>query len=100
MNPELQIEITRLKRIRELNGLEFNLTAGASRKKMAEVEEQIDFTLDQNLKDLWQLSNGSDSEYWFAVFSDELMPCSFPSIEKAHKRWAGFIPYDNPIYTN
>ena len=42
-------------------------------EKIAEVEVQIGVEFDSNLKDLWQLTNGSNrNDIWFAVFSDEL----------------------------
>lgn len=98
MKPELKIQIDRLRCILEANELEFNLSEGASAESIAEIERQIGFTLDENLKDLWQFSNGSDFESWFAVFSDELTPCAFPSIEDAFDQWSEFVPYDSPIY--
>ncbi len=98
MKSELKNEIDRLKRFLESNGLEFSLSEGASAENIAEVESQIGFTLDENLKDLWQFSNGSNFEYWFAVFSDEPTPCTFPSIEYAFEQWSMFVPYNNPVY--
>lgn len=98
MKPELEIEINRLKSILELNGLEFSLSEGATTDSIAEMERQIGFTLDGNLKDLWQFSNGSNYNSWFAVFSDESTPCDFPSIEKAFEQWSFFSPYDNSTY--
>lgn len=98
MKPELKTEIDRLKRILESNGLDFSLGEGVSAGKISEIETQIGFTLDENLKDLWQFSNGSNSAYWFAVFSDEPTPCAFPSIEDAFEDWSSFLSYDNPAY--
>ena len=98
MKPELKTEIDRLKRILELNDLEFNLSAGAIAENVAEIERQIGFTLDENLKDFWQFTNGSDDNSWFAVFSDQPTPCTFPSIEYAFEQWSLFVPYNDSIY--
>ena len=98
MKPELKNEIDRLKRILESNGLGFGLSKGASAENIAEIERQIDFTLDENLNDLWEFTDGSNHNFWFAVFSDEATPCDFPSIEYAFEQWSAFVPYDNPAY--
>ena len=98
MKPELKNEIDRLKQILESNGLEFVLSEGASAENIAEIERQIGFTLDENLKDFWKFTNGSNYTSWFAVFSDQLTPCDFPSIEYAFEQWFAFVPYSNPAY--
>jgi len=98
MKPELETEIARLKRILESNGLEFILTEGASADKLAVIESQIGFTLDENLKAFWQFSNGSSDDFWFTVFSDEKTPCNFPSIEEAVEQWSLFVPNDDSTY--
>ena len=98
MKPELETEIDRLKSILESNGLEFILTEGASADKLAVIESQIGFTLDENLKAFWQFSNGSNDDFWFTVFSDEKTPCNFPSIEEAFEQWSLFVPYDDSVY--
>jgi cell wall assembly regulator SMI1 len=77
MKPELKIELERLQHILESNGLEFIPSEGATYEQIAEVEAKVGVTFDSDLKDLWKLSNGSkESDTWFAVFSDELTPCS------------------------
>lgn len=99
MKPELKIEIERLQHILESNGLKFTLSEGATPEKIAEVEEQVGATFDTDLRDLWQLSNGSNlSDSWFAVFSDELTPCSFSSLEDALECWSWYSPYDEATY--
>jgi len=98
MKSELKSEINRLHRVLESNGLEFKLSEGASADSITKIETKIGFTLDANLKDFWQFSNGSNFEYWFAVFSDEPTPCNFPSIEYAFEEWSAYVPYDNPVY--
>jgi cell wall assembly regulator SMI1 len=98
MKHELKTEIERLKLILESNGLEFIRTEGASADNLAVIESQIGFTLDENLKALWQFSNGSNDDFWFTVFSDEKTPCIFPSIEEAFEHWSLFVPYDDSVY--
>lgn len=99
MKPELKIEIERLQYILESNGLEFTLNKGTTTEKIAEIESKVGVNFDDNLKELWLLSNGSNrSHSWFAVFSDELTPCSFSPIEDALECWSWFEPYDDGIY--
>jgi cell wall assembly regulator SMI1 len=99
MKLELKTEIDRLKNILESNGLEFIVNEGANAEKIAEVETKVGITFDADLKDLWKFSNGSNNnDTWFCVFSDELMPCSFSSIEEALESWSLFLPYDDLIY--
>lgn len=98
MQLNLQIEIDRLEKILRSNDLEFTLSAGSTIAEINKVEKQIGFTLDQDLKDLWLLTNGSNHELWFAVNSDEIIPCSFPSLEYSFEHWSAFLPYNNPTY--
>jgi internalin A len=99
MKSGLKNELERLQLILESNGLEFTLNEGATAEKIAEVESQIGVTFDSDLKDLWQLTNGSNGNHsWFAVFSDELTPCSFSSLEDALECWSWYSPYDEAIY--
>jgi internalin A len=99
VKPELKIELERLRHILESNGLEFALSEGATDEKIAETEAKVGVVFDADLKALWRLSNGSKrSDGWFAVFSDELTPCSFASIEDALECWSWFLPYDESVY--
>lgn len=99
MKPELEIEIERTRRILKENDLEFSLGEPASPQKISEIEMKLGVSLDENLKDLWLLTNGSNGNgYWFAVVSDELTFCEFTTIEEALKSWSWFEPYDQNIY--
>jgi cell wall assembly regulator SMI1 len=98
MKPELQLELERLKFILESKQLKFSLDKGTTEETIAQVETKVGIHFDENLKDLWLLTNGSNYETWFAVFSDELTPCSFPQIEDALKSWSWLEPYDKEIY--
>lgn len=98
MRLELKSELERLKYILESNNLEFKLSEGAAKETIAQIESKVGVEFDDDLKELWLLANGSDNDTWFAVFSDELSPCTFPSIEEALKCWSWFEPYDNEIY--
>ena len=98
MKPELENEINRLKRILESNGLEMTLSEGVLPEIIDNVETQIGFKLDDDLKDFWRFSNGSNSNLWFAVFSDEPTPCAFPSIDYAFEQWSAFYPYNKSLY--
>jgi internalin A len=98
MRPELTREVERLRNILLSHGLEFSLCEGAKPGEIAKVESEVEITFDADLRDFWQLTNGSDNETWFAVFSDELTPCVFPSIEDARECWSWFLPYDESFY--
>lgn len=99
MKSEIKFELDRLKNILESNGLEFVVNKGANVGKIAEAEAKVGISFDNNLKDLWQFSNGSnEGDSWFCVFSDEVMPCSFLPIEEALETWSLFLPYDDSIY--
>lgn len=98
MKEELKKEIDRLKQILESNGLEFTLSEGVSDGIIANVETKIGFVFDEDLKEFWKLTNGSNSDLWFAVFSDEQTPCAFQSIEYAFEQWSAFCSCDNPAY--
>ncbi|HMS39139.1 MAG TPA: SMI1/KNR4 family protein [Pyrinomonadaceae bacterium] len=99
MKSEIKIEIDRLKNILESNGLKFVVNEGANAQKNADVEAKTGINFDDNLKDFWRFSNGSnEGDSWFCVFSDEVMPCSFLSIEEALETWSLFLPYDDSIY--
>lgn len=99
MRSQLKIEIERLRQILESNGLDFSLNEGANAEEIAEIESQVGITFDENLKELWKTSNGSNNnDSWFAVVSDELIPCSFLSIEDALESWSWGLPYDNSFY--
>ncbi len=98
MRSELKIEVERLKFILESNGLNFNLSKGTTVENIAQVELKIGVKFDDDLKDLWLLTNGSDNELWFVVFSDQLTPCSFSPIEDALECWSWFEPYDKVTY--
>lgn len=98
MKESLKKEIERLGRILESNGLEMTLNDGVTKEVIANIETQIGFALDEDLKDLWKLTNGSGDDCWFTVFSDEQIPCTFPSIEYAFEQWSTFYPYDNSVY--
>jgi cell wall assembly regulator SMI1 len=97
MRPELLHEVERLKNILQGHGLELSLCEGAKTEDIARVESEVGITFDVDLKDFWQLTNGSGSEIWFAVFSDELTPCVFPSLEDARECWSWFLPYDESV---
>jgi cell wall assembly regulator SMI1 len=97
VKPELLKEIKRLEEIFESNGLDFVPRDGARAELIAEVESSIGLTFDANLKDLWTFANGS-GDPWFAVFSDELTPCAFSSVEAALECWSWDLPYDDTTY--
>ncbi|HKP70815.1 MAG TPA: SMI1/KNR4 family protein [Pyrinomonadaceae bacterium] len=65
---------------------------------IANAEARIGLTFDPSLKELWEFTNGSNNQTWFAVVSDELTPLSFPSFEESVESWSWHLPYDETTY--
>jgi cell wall assembly regulator SMI1 len=98
MREELKIEVERLEKFLNELGQPFETCSGTTLEEIQQIENETQIKFSQDLKDLWQFSNGSHYQNWFAVFSDELTFCDFPSIEYAKEAWSWHLPYDETIY--
>jgi cell wall assembly regulator SMI1 len=96
MSPELSVELNRLREILGLIQLELKPQPPASKAELAEVERTIGLQFDDDLRDFWRFSNGSVSDTWFAVMSDEITGCSFASLKEALKVWGWFAHDQGP----
>jgi cell wall assembly regulator SMI1 len=85
MNPELKLEIERLKQILKNAEVDFELPAGATDEEIAFLEETTKIKLDEDLKEFYRFANGSNYNTVFAVFSDQPTPCAFEPIDGAIK---------------
>jgi cell wall assembly regulator SMI1 len=97
MRHELKIEIDRLEKFLEGFGDSLVKCEGASFEEIERLEKELQITFCQDLRDLWQFSNGSDYSDWFAVVSDELTFCGFPNIKDAKEAWSCHLPFDESI---
>lgn len=87
MNLELETEIKRLKQILKNANVDFELPPGASHREIDFLEAATKIKLDENLKELYKFSDGSDNNTIFAVFSDQATPCSLEPLDEVIKWW-------------
>ncbi len=100
MNAKLRREIERLQAIFAWAGVNFEPQEGASPNEIAQVEEKVRITFNEDLKALWQFSNGSGDQRWFtdAQFPCDFFGCSFLSLQDGFEKWRLFEPYDETHY--
>jgi cell wall assembly regulator SMI1 len=98
MNRELQHEVQHLQAILQRHGQSFDTVSGATKQNIDLVERTVGITFDHHLREFYEFTNGSDNELWFAVYSDQLTPCAFPSLAEAQEAWSWFEPYDQAVY--
>ncbi len=67
-------------------------------QQLEHVENEIGIKFNSDLRDFYLFANGSGGATWFAVISDELTPCEFPTIEDSLEAWSWFLPYDQTTY--
>ena len=98
MRPELAHEIERLETILLQNGLELSRAEGVAPEIVERIEQETGIVLDQDVRDFFTFSNGSDGETWGAVMSDQVVPIAFESLEENLDSWRLFFPYDEARY--
>src|SRR5690606_11931378 len=104
MTPEIMHELERLRRIFSVADMPLNSAPPATEEHIDQLESVVGVRFDPHLRALWQVTNGSGNAAWFAlgdedmIVPDEFTPCSFHSLEEAHKWWDLFSPYDQAIY--
>lgn len=95
----IQNEFKRLSRIFERVGFPLKTAPPASAVEIDSIEEITGIAVDDDLKELWQISNGSQRYHWFADGEDEdFTPHEFQSIKQVLSRWNLFAPYDEALY--
>jgi len=87
MKNELFREIERMKATLLEYGKEFVVNKGASDEDIARIERIVGIRFDDDFKDFYKFSNGSQDETWGGVFSDQPIPISFLSLESALEEW-------------
>lgn len=100
MNAKLRRELKRLERVFALAEIPFKVQKGATAKRIAAIEKRAGIVFDDDLKALWQFSNGSGYQRWFTDDEDpdEFFGESLLSLADGLKWWALFEPYDEAIY--
>ncbi|MGY8769730.1 MAG: SMI1/KNR4 family protein [Pirellulales bacterium] len=96
----IQAEFDRLASIYQQLGGKLKTCPPATEKQIASIAEITGIEVDESLKDLWRISNGSRAyQNWF-VGGDELEPTPyvFMSIEDVVSNWKLFEPYDKEHY--
>jgi cell wall assembly regulator SMI1 len=95
----VQAEFDRLSGIFEQIGHTLKKAPPASEALLASLAAITGIDVDDSLKVLWQISNGSRRYYWFADGDDDTFtPHEFLSIKEVLASWQTFAPYDEAIY--
>ena len=92
-------EFQRLSRIFERLGFPLKTAPPASDVKIDSIEEITGIAVDDDLKQLWRISNGSQRCDWFADGEvEDFSPHEFQSIQQVLSGWNLFAPYDEALY--
>ncbi len=95
----IQAEFDRLAGVFARIGCPIKKAPPVSETQLASVANITGIEIDDSLKDLWRISNGSRRYYWFADGDDEdFTPHIFLPIKEALSCWQLFAPYDEAIY--
>lgn len=95
----IQNEFERLSRVFERIGAPLKKAPPASLAKINSIAKTTGINLDDNLKELWQISDGSRRYSWFANGEDEdFTPHDFLPVKEVLARWNSFAPYDKALY--
>lgn len=94
----VQSEFARLAYIFDRIGKNLNRQAPATPAQIDSIAATTGVEVDDDLKALWLLSNGSGNATWFADGDDEFTPYYFLSVEEALEGWQFFAPYDEATY--
>jgi cell wall assembly regulator SMI1 len=95
MNPELQHEIERLKRIFESHGTPLQRRTGISEERLAWLERELGYTFDQDLRDFYRFSEGAAyGNSWFVMGNEYPISLDFLTIDEAAKYWFS-LPCDD-----
>jgi len=81
MNADLAMEIEKLERLLSEIGLPFEPGKGATPREISEVENVLGIRFDENLRAMYEFSNGSQAKDWFVVESDGLVTCHFFALD-------------------
>jgi cell wall assembly regulator SMI1 len=95
----VRAEFERLSRVYERLGYPIKKAPPASDAQLASLYEITGIDVDDTLKELWRISNGSRRYAWFAKGDDwEFTHHIFLPIKEVLESWTWFAPYDEKVY--
>ncbi|PHS11512.1 MAG: hypothetical protein COA78_09455 [Blastopirellula sp.] len=97
----VQTEFDRLSAIYQQLGGKLKTCPPATEKQIASIAKVTGIEVDDSLKDLWRISNGSyeNQDWFFGGDEDQPIPYYFLSIDETLKLWQMFEPYDEKLYS-
>ncbi len=87
-------QIERLRAIFASHGFAMPLAQPATPAQIQAVEAETGIALDDHLRELYELTDGSAGAYWLAIMTDELTPCSMLSLSECLSEWRQWL-YDD-----
>lgn len=91
---EIQREFDRLQAVYDRIGRDLKRQTPASDDEIASIAATTGMEVDEGLRSLWKMSNGSDGTMWFAVGEDDFTPYYFLSVEDVLKSLQRSSPYE------
>ena len=91
-------EFDRLRSVFDKLGYEVNAQPCASDAEIDSIVKSTGVDVDESLKQLWRITNGSGGQYWFVQGEDEFTPYVLLPIKNVLERWRLFAPYDAALY--
>ncbi len=93
MRAELQAQLDRLLAFSRAAGHPLTLAPPVTSDVLERVMAQTGIPLDEDLRGLWQVCNGSPGQLWFLADTDEETPFSLMSVEEAQELYNVHGPY-------
>ncbi len=90
---EIQSEFERLEAVYDRIGQNLNRQAPATEEEIASIAVTTGVEVDENLKALWRISNGSGRKMWFSE-GDEFTPYYFLSVQDVLKTHRASTPHE------
>ncbi len=87
-------QIERLRAIFASHGFAMPLAAPATPAQIRAVEAETSITLDEALREFYELTDGSAGAYWLAIMTDELTRCSMLSLSECLSEWRQWLYED------
>jgi cell wall assembly regulator SMI1 len=94
---EIECEFNRLATVYQRIGRTLSRQPPATLTQIDSILSITGVDLDENLKALWQISNGSNGKMWLAE-GDDFTPYYFLSVDDVLESWQMFAPYESSVY--
>jgi cell wall assembly regulator SMI1 len=95
MSPELELQLGRLQHLLTSSGVSFSPNDGATAVQIEEVEREIGFSFDADLRALYLFANGAKGDWFAGHFYDDAL-YNFRSLDRCVLAWRDSFPYDDP----